>query len=125
MNTFLRKVLQDLGVPALQSEPQLFVWHVASFSTQDAGRRGAQGSVGEKRLVLVLSMHVDDLKGAGEAECRRKLIAGLEKEFSALKTIEGSFECVGVMHEQDPKTFEVWTHQQHYVPQVNEIPVAT
>ena len=26
------------------------------------------------------------------------------------------------MHEQDPQTFEVWTHQQHYVPQINEIP---
>ena len=26
------------------------------------------------------------------------------------------------MHEQDLKTFEVLTHQQHYVPQINEIP---
>ena len=29
------------------------------------------------------------------------------------------------MHEQNPQTYEVWTHQQHYVPQVNEIPVDT
>ena len=78
--------------------------------------------MGHKRLVLVLSTHVDDLKGSGEAEYRRKLIAGLEKEFSALKIKEGSFECVGIMHEQNPQTFEVWTHQQHYVPQINEIP---
>ena len=27
------------------------------------------------------------------------------------------------MHEQDPSTFEVWTHQHHYVPQIKEIPV--
>ena len=77
-NKVLRKALQDLGLSALQSDPQLFVWHVASSSTQDAGRRGMQGTVGQKRLVLVFSTHVDDLKGAGEAEYRRKLIAGLE-----------------------------------------------
>ena len=26
------------------------------------------------------------------------------------------------MHEQDPATFEVWTHQHHCVPQMKEIP---
>ena len=26
------------------------------------------------------------------------------------------------MHEQDPTTFEIWTHQGHYVPQIKEIP---
>ena len=26
------------------------------------------------------------------------------------------------MHEQDPETFEIWTHQGHYVPQIKEIP---
>ena len=62
-------------------------------------------------------------KGAGEEWYRRRLIEGLEKEFSTLKIKTGSFECVGVMHEQDPSTFEVWTHQHHYVPQIKEIPV--
>ena len=57
-----------------------------------------QGTLGQKRLVLILSTHVD------EAEYRRKLIAGLEKEFSALKIKEGKFECVGVMHEHPPDT---------------------
>ena len=75
------------------------------------------------RLVLILSTHVDDFKGAGEAWYRQKLIEGLEKEFSTLKIKTGHFECVGVMHEQDPVTFEVWTHQHHYVPQIKEIPV--
>ena len=32
-----------------------------------------------------------------------------------MKLKNGSFECVGVMHEQNPQTFEVWTHQHHYV----------
>ena len=51
--------------------------------------------------MLIISTHVDDFKGAGDAEYRRRLIAGLEKEFSALKIKEGTVECVGVMHEQN------------------------
>ena len=31
------------------------------------------------------------------------------------------FERVGVMHEQTPNTFEVWTRRQHYAHQVKEI----
>ena len=78
-----------------------------------------------KRLVLVLSTHVDDFKGAGEETYRRQLLEGMEKAFSTLKVKTGNFECVGVMHEQDPTTMEVWTHQHHYVPQIKEIPVDT
>ena len=52
----------------------------------------------------------------------KRLLAGLEKEFSALKVKRGVFECVGIVHEQNPETFEVWTHQQHYLPQIKEIP---
>ena len=63
-----------------------------------------------KRLVLILSTHVDDFKGAGEDLYVRKLLAGLEKEFSELKVKRGVFECVGIIHEQNPETFEVWTH---------------
>ena len=29
------------------------------------------------------------------------------------------------MHEQNPTTYEVWTHQQHYAPQITEIPCDT
>ena len=37
----------------------------------------------------------------------KRLLAGLDKEFSALKIKRGVFECVGIVHEQDPDTFEV------------------
>ena len=130
-NKLLRKVLQELGLSALQSDPQLFVWHVSSDQSSPVGdavgrqrlARDMQGDVGKRRLVLMLSTHVDDFKGAGEEWYRQRLIEGLEKEFSTLKIKTGHFECVGVMHEQDPVTFEVWTHQHHYVPQIKEIPV--
>ena len=35
----------------------------------------------------------------------------------------GNFECVGVMHEQSKGCATVWTHQQHYVPQIKEITI--
>ena len=131
-NKVLRKVLKDLGLTPLQSDPQLYVWHASNGTSGATALAKAVASSGgspladgknASRLVLILSTHVDDFKGAGEAEYRQKLIAGLEKEFSTLKIKTGSFECVGVMHEQDPSTFEVWTHQHHYVPQIKEIPV--
>ena len=68
-----------------------------------------------------MSTHVDDLKGAGEEEYRKRLLEGLTSRFGALKTKVGKFECIGVMHEQDEATFEIWTHQQHYVPQIREL----
>ena len=115
----LRKVLQDLGLMPTQSDPQLYVWHA---SETESGPSGLANGKASKRLVLILSTHVDDFKGAGEEWYRQRLIEGLEKEFSTLKIKTGHFECVGVMHEQDPVTFEVWTHQHHYVPQIKEIP---
>ena len=91
-NKLLRKVLQDLGLVPLQSDPQLFVWQVdtakgaAPMGSHPKGFRDPHGSaVSSNRLVLILSTHVDDFKGAGEEEYRRRLIAGLEKEFSTLK----------------------------------------
>ena len=57
-----------------------------------------------RRLALVISTHVDDLKGAGEEEYRQKLISELERKFDKLKVKLDEFECIGVKHEQDPDT---------------------
>ena len=38
-----------------------------------------------------------------------------------MKTKLDVFECIGVKHEQDPETKDIWAHQQHYVPQINSI----
>ena len=45
-NRLLRKVLQELGLSALQSDPQLFVWHVADGPLRSEWRRGMQGDCG-------------------------------------------------------------------------------
>ena len=51
-------------------------------------------------LRLILSTHVDDLKGAGEESYRKQLLDVLETYYGKLKNKFGTFECVGVMHQQ-------------------------
>ena len=74
------------------------------------------------KLSLIVSTHVDDLKGGGVQEEVNALIAVLEKEFGKGKLQWGStgFEHCGVMHKQLPnKSLE--THQNHYVKQLTRI----
>ena len=66
------------------------------------------------QLELALSTHVDDLKGAGRDQVIRRMLEILTKEFGTLKVKYYKFEHTGVMHEQDEKSFEVRTHQDHY-----------
>ena len=66
-NKLLRKVLKELGLSILQSDPQLFLWHV-DCTPKGGAPHATREATGQKRLVLVLSTHVDDFKGAGEAE---------------------------------------------------------
>ena len=119
-NKILRQVLSELGMTPLQSDPQLFVWHLdsAQDSSGDAslfgpaadrlrgkglqvrksggesshtgsGPGGQASGKASKRLVLILSTHVDDFKGAGESHYRHGLINCLEKAFSTLKSRQG------------------------------------
>ncbi len=67
---------------------------------------------------MVLSTHVDDLKGAGKAEEREALLKALELKFGKLKISLNTFENVGVMHEQDKQSKQVRLHQDHYVRQL-------
>lgn len=91
------------------------MWHV-----QAKGNIAATADAGLE-LVLDISTHVDDLKGAGKEFYNQKLIEELETAFGKLKLKWASFECIGVMHEQKENTFEATAHQQHYVPQINQI----
>ena len=51
----------------------------------------------------------------------RRFLNALEQEFGELKRSYDNFECLGVMREQDPKTFSIWTHRQHYVQQLRPL----
>ena len=100
----LQMVLERTGVVSLTIEAKLYVL-----------RKDGQ-------IRLVMSSHVDDLKGGGDDETRTLILTCLEKEFGKLKVQYGTFECIGIMHEQDKDTKEIWTHQRHYIPQLKAIP---
>ena len=54
---------------------------------------------------------------------REKVLNMIEAEFGKMKRQYDRFECIGIMHEQDPNTKEIWTHQQHYVKQLRPLKV--
>ena len=99
----LFKALLQCGLKPLQSDEKLYIMY------------------NDGEMQMILSSHVDDLKGAASEEARAKLIKALEYEFGKLKANVGNFECVGIMHQQDPTTKEIWTHQMHYIQQLIEI----
>ena len=100
----LQTILEKAGGRSLVTEPKLYVFNDP-----------------EGNLNMVLSSHVDDLKGGGEPSCCERVMKILEEAFGKMKMQYGTFECIGIMHEQDPKTKQIWTHQQHYVKQLKTI----
>ena len=70
-NKLLRKVIKELGLWALQSDPQLFVWHV-HCNPKGFAPHALRTVAGQKRPVLILSKHVDDLK----AQARLNTVVG-------------------------------------------------
>ena len=73
MIQILHAVLGRIGLRPTQADPQLYVWHVPA-----KGARAATADA-ELELVLILSTHVVDLKGAGQEYYKHKLIEEPEK----------------------------------------------
>eukprot|EP00972_Heterocapsa_arctica_P098173 14488027-Heterocapsa_arctica.AAC.1 len=101
----LTRVLKDFGLSPTKIDTQVFIEHKNNL------------------LSLIVSTHVDDLKRAGGDSERDALIAHMEKEFGKLKTEIGSFIHVGISHEQDVDTKEVYIHLQQYVRQLRPISI--
>ena len=99
----LKKCLEAYGLVACRTDPQVFVKFKAAI------------------LVLILSTHVDDLKGAGEPAEKDGLIKHLETRFGTLSKSLHSFTHVGVVHEQSATTCEVEMHQRPYAQQLRQI----
>lgn len=70
---------------------------------------------------MVVSTHVDDLKGGGEKRVVAVLLRCLEKAFGKLNVEKKSFEHCGVLHVQHDD-FSVTMSQQHYVQQLKPLP---
>ena len=95
----MTKALTDFGLCASKMDPQVFPKRL------------------ENKMVLIVSTHVDDLKGGDRVEERNQLIEHLEKRFGKLKTELGDFNHVGTAHEQDPVTKEIFMRQNAYAAQ--------
>ena len=82
-NKLLTEELKKIGLKPLQSDPQLYVWHVNESAS--APTSGGSPPAGVGRLVLIISIHVDDFKGAGEEKYRQIFLKALEARFGQLK----------------------------------------
>ena len=67
-------MLRSLGGKPLSSDPALYCYYSSS-----------------QALELILSTHVDDKKGGGIPEVRKRVQEGLEKAFGALTVQETNF----------------------------------
>ena len=70
-------------------------------------------------MIMILSAHVADLKGACRKEVALQLIAHLEKHFGKVKIDYDEFIHTGVKHER--KKDGVMTHQFAYVEQLKPL----
>ena len=81
-----QRVLERIGIVSLIAEPKLCVY------TQSGNTR------------LMMSSHVDDLKGDGDDESHDPVLGEFERELGKFKVCYGEVECIGSMREQQPVT---------------------
>ena len=99
----LRRVLTEIGLQSVRADEQLFVKHDE-----------------KNALVLILSVHVDDLKISGlDAQVQRALKI-LEHHFDQLKLEKDNFEHLGLRHSLEADGSRRLS-QQHYVAELKPI----
>ena len=96
----LHLVLVETGGRLLHTDGSLYAWFES-------------GS-----LCMLLSTHVDDLKGGGETKIVARVRAHLELNFGTLKVQLKSFEHCGIIHTQSEDNCKIQVHQNHYVKQL-------
>ena len=78
-------------------------------------------SSGEYHLVLIISTHVDDLKGGGVQREVDSLVAVMTKAFGQGKLEYSNFEHCGIKHAQNESDFSIVTTMDHYASQLKPI----
>ena len=96
----LQQSLKRAGGQQLHTDRNIWVWFRLS------------------QLVMVLSTHVDDLKGCGESAEVERLRLHLTAEFGKLKEAYDTFVHCGIEHETDHKAKTVRLHQNAYIKQI-------
>ena len=98
-NLALHQVLDQGGLKPVQTDKQLFVKHR------------------NERLVLLMSVHVDDLKMTGETAEMESIIKLLTEHFDELKLEKDNFEHLGLRHELHADGSRS-VNQEHYVSEL-------
>ena len=96
----LERVLRLAGGQPLHTDRNLWCWFVDST------------------LAMLLSTHVDDLKGSGQTDVVTKVKHILTREFGALKESYGNFTHCGIEHVTDVVEKTITLHQESYVKQL-------
>ena len=100
----LRRVLNAIGARPTCIDPQLFCVHDA-----------------EGRLVLLVSIHVDDIKICGQPKLMQLVIQKLEESFDSLKLEKNNFIHLGLQHvTNDDGSISI--SQEHYISELRTIP---
>ena len=105
-NLALKRVLDKIGLRPINVDPQLYVLHVRN------------------KLVLLLSVHVDDLKMTGEPQQITRAVKILEEEFDALKLEEDNFDHLGLKHALESDGSRT-VSQDHYISELRPIAEAS
>ena len=142
----LHLALVKFGMRSLLAEPEIYVLHEEACSKTTvtyrepsiAERRTKEQAISEekehnepvealrsikKNLLLILSTHVDDLKGGAKKELAMKLLKFLEVEFGPCKNEWKDFTHTGIEHERRPKG--IFCHQWKYTQALGSLDLSS
>jgi hypothetical protein len=124
----LHEVLTKFGMRPSKSDPQVYMSHYPWNDDNEPGkirsgslvsREGADGptNFGSRRqLKIILTTHVDDLKGAGKRKDAMALLQHLKKEVGDCSEEWNHFTHTGIEHDQNADG--VTAHQTKYAQQL-------
>jgi len=138
----LHQVLIEFGCKALYAEPEIYVLHEdrvpdAKHMSIDERRDREKAASNNteyrydakwlqshrQKLKLILSTHVDDLKGGARREVAEKLLKFLNEKFGTCKAEWNQFTHTGVEHER--RSDGIFCHQFKYAEEkLCRIPVS-
>ena len=113
----LDKVLCQWGLSQAVSDTQIYLRHHPSDKPREPVNTGAE----RRSLLMILSTHVDDLKGAAKRSDAESLLQHLEKTVGNCTQDWKEFTHTGIEHKQDDDG--VYAHQTKYAEQLKPMPL--
>jgi len=143
----LHQVLVEWGLNQLHAEAELYVKHERAVSGPSGPRIAPKTSIEDRKLKeaaaaaeedyhppeqslenkvlklqMIISTHVDDLKGGAPKSIAKSLLAFLEAKFGPCKSEWSSFAHTGVQHVQNDDG--IFCHQWPYIEQLRQLTIS-